>query len=91
MPLDLSSKLVQGAVGLSALFMPIFFVVRVYKTAKYGELRTIPAYFITGLYLIGSVLLYVFVLDYTGRILYGILSPVLLCMFLLEHVLTKNR
>jgi hypothetical protein len=91
MQLDLSSKLIQGAIGLSALFMPIFFVVRAYKTAKYGELRTTPAYIITGLFLMGSVLLYVFILDYTGRILYGILSPFLLCMFLLEHILTKNR
>jgi hypothetical protein len=91
MQLDLSSELVQGAIGLSALFLPIFFVIRVYKTVKYGELRTTSAYIITGLFLLGSVLLYVFLLDHTGRIFYGLLSPVLLCMFLLEHVLTTNR
>lgn len=91
MPFDSSSKIIQGAIGLAALFMPIFFFVRAYKTAKYGELRTTSAYIITALFLIGSILLYVFILDYTGRILYGILSPLLLSMFLLEHVLTKNR
>jgi len=91
MPFDSSSKLIQGAIGLSALFMPIFFLIRAYKTAIYGELRTPSAYIITGLFLVGSVLLYGFILDYTGRIFYGILSPFLLCMFLLEHVLTKKR
>ena len=91
MRLYLSITLIQGAVGLSALFMPIFFVVRLYKTTKYGELRSIAAYSITALLLVGSILVYAFVLDYTGRVMYGILSPLLLCMFLLEHLLTKNR
>jgi hypothetical protein len=71
--------------------MPLFFVVRVYKTLRYGELRTLPAYVITGLFLLGSVLLYAFVLEHVLRMYYGILSLFLLCMLALEHVLTKNR
>jgi hypothetical protein len=91
MRLYLSITLVQGPVGLSALFIPIFFALRAYKTLKYGELRTTSAYIITGLFLIGSFLLYVFVLDAVLRMYYGTLSLFLLGTFAVEHMLTKNR
>jgi hypothetical protein len=71
MVLDFSNEYVRNAVGLVAIFLPHFALMRVYKLARYSAFRTTRGYVMAGLLLLGSTLFYFLVLDHGQRIIFG--------------------
>ena len=82
MALDLSNDYARNAVGLVAIFLPMFALSKAFKVAKYSEYQTRAGYWMAGLLLIGCALFYAYVLDYSSRIILGGVSLLILAMML---------
>ena len=82
MALDFSNDYARNAVGLVAIFLPMFALSKAFKVVKYPEYQTWTGYWMAGLLLVGCALFYAFVLDYSSRIILGGVSLLILAMML---------
>ena len=77
MSVDTSNEFVRNAIGLLALFTPMFLFIRIQKLIKYRWYRTKKEYIILALLTIVSISTYVFGLEIHSAIFLGIISLVM--------------
>ena len=86
MGLDFSNEYARNAVGLVAIFLPHFALIKAYKLARYSAYRTTRGYAMAGLLLLGSTLLYSLVLDNSQRIIFGGFSLLILTIMVVADL-----